>query len=556
MRPNNLEIFSSNSFDKFLDLSGSIALIGKGGSLNIGYASAKSSSENYINSLLSAGGDFNLNSGGDTNIISSNILASDVNMVVAGDLNLESRQNTSDSKAYSFGIGGGFSTSGGGNSGSGNLSYSKSTSERDWVDNQASILGTNSVTINVGENTNLVGSVIANSTNGQIGSDGIDGGNLTLNTNSLTFSNLSDNDQARSFGIGLGGNTRFGGGAGSIKGSGSLSLDYSMHDFEQDTNAVIGNGDIKTGTVLNLDSDNNLISVSGGNTYDGDINRNIQTAQVETKHLEVDPIHIKETFEFGRNSTSSQMKADGKTSSERPTIWSDLANEDKSKSLTSSITSGLLTNAQITLEELAYQANPLRGFSNIIDGISTDMKNIRTELGIKTQTLDVGQDRQFVTVDKDGNILNKFTFEQYLQNPSLAANKLFSNGIMNNLTEAISNGQAQLKSTDESGRITILFDPTAFPDDKNAPTSQKIAGFFSDIGEVSVNYLGANVLGGLIQTKGQATDQKFIAAVTENAKANGTEITLAGHSGGGLRNYLTLANSAQGQYLDSTATQF
>ncbi len=37
----------------------------------------------------------------------------------------------------------------------------------------------------------------------------------------------------------------------------------------------------------------------------------------------------------------------------------------------------------------------------------------------------------------------------------------------------------------------------------------------------------------------------------ENAKENGTEVTLAGHSGGGLRNYLALANSTQGQYLDS-----
>ncbi len=307
---------TTNSSSKSLDLSASIALIGKGGSLNIGYASAKSSSKNYINSLLSAGGDFNLNSGGDTNIISSNILASDVNMVVAGDLNLESRQNTSDSKAYSFGIGGGFSTSGGGNSGSGNLSYSKSTSERDWVDNQASILGTNPVIINVGENTNLVGSVIANSTNGQIGSDGIDGENLTLNTNSLTFSSLLDNDQARSFGIGVGGNARWGGGAGGIKGSGSLSLDYSMHDYEQTTNANIGlarpglsplerndgqnalrfeqivglsesvtqAGTIKTVTTLNLDGNNDLISASGGvdcgsaeDNPKSDLNRNIQT---------------------------------------------------------------------------------------------------------------------------------------------------------------------------------------------------------------------------------------------------------------------------------------
>ena len=92
---------------------------------------------------------------------------------------------------------------------------------------------------------------------------------------------------------------------------------------------------------------------------------------------------------FGRNSTSSQMKSGGKESQERPTIWNDLnkdRNNPSSGSLASSIGSGLLTNAKITLTELAYQVNQLRGFSNITDGISTDLRNMRTELGINTQT--------------------------------------------------------------------------------------------------------------------------------------------------------------------------
>lgn len=70
-------------------------------------------------------------------------------------------------------------------------------------------------------------------------------------------------------------------------------------------------------------------------------------------------------------------------------------------------------------------------------------------------------------------------------------------------------------------------------------------------GEVSVNYLGANILGGAIQTKGQKTDQDFIKIVTDNAKLNGNLITLAGHSGGGLRNFLALSNSSPNQYLDN-----
>ena len=33
-----------------------------------------------------------------------------------------------------------------------------------------------------------------------------------------------------------------------------------MHDYEQNTNSAIGSGIIKTGTILNLDSNNNLLS--------------------------------------------------------------------------------------------------------------------------------------------------------------------------------------------------------------------------------------------------------------------------------------------------------
>jgi hypothetical protein len=412
--------------------------------------------------------------------------------------------------------------------------------------------------------------LITNSTNSKTTKDAIDGNNLTLNTNTLTFSNLYDSDEARSFGIGLGGNLRSGG-----NGSGSISLDYSMHDFKQTTNATIGNGIIKTGTTLNLDSNNNLISVDGGIIYGEEgsktyaasgLNRNIQISQLETKHLEVKPIHIKETFEFGRNSSSNQKSADSNgsgsdsSSSSRPTIWQDITKDRSDQStaqaagsMVSDVGSGLLTNLTITLKDLGYQINPLRGFGNILNGISTDIGNLRTELGIKTQTLNVGDDRKFINIDKDGKqIGNSFTLEEYLQNPTLAATKLFSNGIMNNFDDAKKNAREQLKTTDESGRITILFDPSAAPDAKFSEDPWgNIFGLGSDLWEVSVNYLGANVLGGLIQTKGQKTDQDFITAVTNNAKETNTLITLAGHSGGGLRNYLTLYNSSPDQYLDN-----
>ena len=213
---------------------------------------------------------------------------------------------------------------------------------------------------------------------------------------------------------------------------------------------------------------------------------------------------------------------------------------------------GNLTNA-IKNNPYLNQINPLRSFNIIISGISTDIKNIRTELNAETITLDVGQERSFINIDKDGKQIGEaFTLNDYLQNPSLASTKLFSNGIMNSLADAKTNAVKQLGLKENGGNATILYDPSSAPD---VPVSEdfwgNFGGLLADTGEVSINYLGANVLGGAIQTKGQKTDQEFIAAAANNAKQTGETLTLAGHSGGGLRNYLTLMNSEPNQFLDA-----
>ena len=76
---------------------------------------------------------------------------------------------------------------------------------RAWVDNLTSIIGTNSVTINTTNNTDITGAMIANITNANTvksSSDYIDGGNLTLNTGSLTFSDLKNYDNSEEKGPG------------------------------------------------------------------------------------------------------------------------------------------------------------------------------------------------------------------------------------------------------------------------------------------------------------------------------------------------------------------
>ena len=174
---------------------------------------------------------------------------------------------------------------------------------------------------------------------------------------------------------------------------------------------------------------------------------------------------------------------------------------------------------------------------------------MRTELGLETIILNIGQERTFINIDKNGKQIGEaFTLSDYLKDPSLATNRLFANGIMNNLADAKTKAVEQLALKENGGNATILYDPSAKGEGENLSDWEKFKSLLSDLGEVGVNYAGANVLGGLIQTKGQATDEKFLTAAANNAKANGETITLAGHSGGGLRNLLTLQNAAPNQF--------
>ena len=190
----------------------------KAAQISLGLAMSKSKSDTasttYNNSQLTANnGNINITSngtassgsqtGGDTAIKGANILGQDVTITSNGNLSVESLQNSYTDKSKSFGL----NLGGGGGSGSSSVSaginYSSNKTDRLWTDSQTSILGTNSITINTNNHTNIKGAVIANGANGVIGSDAIDGGNLTLNTKTLTIQNLDDHYIAENFGAGF-----------------------------------------------------------------------------------------------------------------------------------------------------------------------------------------------------------------------------------------------------------------------------------------------------------------------------------------------------------------
>ena len=164
------------------------------------------SSITYNNSAIDAK-NIEIISGNDTMIKGANLLASeDIEINVGNDLLVASLQNEyhgkGSSKGFNLGVGINVNSSGEATGGNASIGFNRSNSRTDrvWVDNQTSIIGTESVTINTNNNTNIKGALIAN-----IKEDGTDGGNLILTTNTLTFEDIKDSEShyQSSFGANL-----------------------------------------------------------------------------------------------------------------------------------------------------------------------------------------------------------------------------------------------------------------------------------------------------------------------------------------------------------------
>lgn len=166
---------------------------------------SKSESEavNHRLSSLMAGGGVMIESGADTDMIGAYVDGDTLDIDVGGDLTVTSVQNTYTSTSTSSGSS--ISLSGvdvppssvGANG-------SEETSDRAWVDERTTLIGRDSVNINVADETNLTAASIA-----QVGYDGVEGDNLSLTTGSLTVNNLEDRDinESSNAGLTLGGSS-------------------------------------------------------------------------------------------------------------------------------------------------------------------------------------------------------------------------------------------------------------------------------------------------------------------------------------------------------------
>ena len=244
---NNLNIEASkdsyNSSSKTTSNSVSTGVTNKGGIYG-DFATSKSSSrvdgEHYNNSAsIATEGRLTINVGNDMKADGYNALAKDVDINVGGDMILSSKQNTDYAKdtSHSFGVGAGS------NSKNTHLSSNHSNSDRQWVDNQASIIGTESVDIDVDGKLKLDGSVIANTD-----LTGKDKGNLDIKAGSLEANDIHNFNNSSESGFGLGvatGPAGDGSNDGRPDGSTTIHVVDKGSVNESVTHATIGKGNIE-----------------------------------------------------------------------------------------------------------------------------------------------------------------------------------------------------------------------------------------------------------------------------------------------------------------------
>ncbi|MFC1659665.1 hemagglutinin repeat-containing protein, partial [Pseudomonadota bacterium] len=219
---------------------------------------AETRNTTYNNSTLTAqNGTINITTGEDATVSGANIEAEDIDLNIGNNLIVESKQNITDyrseTEGYSTQIGGNFNQT---------ITQQKNKEQKGWVDNQTTIIGTNSVDIDTTNETNIKGAVIANKIT-DIDGNITDGGNLNINTGTLQYSDIKDTyskeNRGYTAGVGL-----------------DIQMAYNElgHEKEQITKATVGNGAITVGGQVADDG-----TGTGNNTLIAGLNRDISHTQ-------------------------------------------------------------------------------------------------------------------------------------------------------------------------------------------------------------------------------------------------------------------------------------
>nr|WP_052420987.1 hemagglutinin repeat-containing protein [Paraburkholderia ferrariae] len=228
---------------------------GVSASMSNAHGDANSDAAIQNNSHVTGANSVTISSGGDTNVIGSDVAGKQVTANVGGNLNVQSVQDTTVSTAHQSSSGGGFSISQGGGSASFSAQNGHADSNYAQVNEQAGIqAGSGGFDINVKGNTNLTGAVISSTA---------DPSQNNLTTGTLTYSDIQNQSHydATSNGISAGvgiGSTGKALGPGSVGGTGGVSPMISQD----------ANGDSSTTTRSAISAGSINVTNQGAQTQD------------------------------------------------------------------------------------------------------------------------------------------------------------------------------------------------------------------------------------------------------------------------------------------------
>ena len=269
----NLDIQASkssmNSKNSSFGLSGEINVLNPSLSLSGNISRGKTEGYTYNNTTIDAGNKLHINIENGT-IKGANISGNDVDVNVKGNLEIASLQDYEKTSQRSVGgtVG---NVTGNARSYSGQVGVTNGT--KNWVGEQTSIVGRNSIRVDVGNKLTLTGAKISNEENG------IDKGNLVVRAKEIEARDIEGNDDLMSVNV-----------EGSLarrdiehkqkngkkaheKYENDGAVTVEGHEREQIARATIGNGTIEG-------------NVSGG------IHRDIKTSSEITKGVEVKPVRV------------------------------------------------------------------------------------------------------------------------------------------------------------------------------------------------------------------------------------------------------------------------
>ncbi|WP_080426768.1 hemagglutinin repeat-containing protein [Burkholderia ubonensis] len=202
--------------------------IGVSASMSRAHGDGNSDAAMQNNSHVTGANSVTMISGGDTNVIGSNVSGRTVTADVGGNLNMRSVQDTTVSSAHQSSVGGGISVSTmGGGSASFSSSHGNANGDYAGVNEQAGIqAGEGGFNVNVKGNTDLTGAAISSTA---------DPSKNTLTTGTLTYRDIENHStyNADSSGLSAGAGVGVTGkaiGPGSVSGSGGVTPMISQSD--------------------------------------------------------------------------------------------------------------------------------------------------------------------------------------------------------------------------------------------------------------------------------------------------------------------------------------